>query len=880
MINKLKLYICIKLFALQSKSLLHDDIIYEYIKINEDKKNKKDIHKLYIQLRKLILKDVNRNIDIYNYDEINLILKKQHNYLFNASVLTLQKYYDENIKIIDEFTRAFISIRDGKIVYKYWNNEHDENLIGTANNKIKIHIMEYLMRYIPIDIFMINFIVLNEKCDINQLDGMYSVISMADLMLEKILEKGVAENHLHMGAGFNFLISWQEMTRDIFFDVNRVNYRIYDNENFEKYVLYSSFIRTILSCYINTYKDNNNLAEYIFNLLGENRLFAEQILNNEILECEVSKQMVQEVVKHNGINYDVHGNSKDVVLSIFEIDIDTSGENVFLYKTLEFIKSDYVCDTFKMLFIKYIKMKNYIYSEIVQCNEMNGLEAFKEYYAKASNTTNNKVNYWEELLKYNFQNTYLKKLEGRMSIKTNYEKFRVDVKNILVAYKKVLNESSINQKGITRLGIVFHFIKEKQKEENIKCWKSYDQSRETTASFISYKELQERYNTQLENLLKIREENAYLSEFLLGIDAASGENDTSVCVFAPVFASARDGKTDLFIQHDKKSCERIPQKSLMFTFHAGEDFRHILSGLRKIDEVVEHCKFHNGDRIGHGIALSCDVDFWQKKYLISAIPRFEHLENLLWVWGVFSKQTTNIEVSMYLEKQILKYAKEIYVNMNGITVLMLYEAYIESFKGLKEIFDKNKSYDNHNENDNFNDKIFCIKVCDEHNLMWKTDKLIYSRNCSCFLERMNETIFVEITDNDVEIIKKMQEITVNKLSNKGIVVEMNPTSNIAIGEISDINKHHVFSLQNIENNENLKKVIVNVNTDDPTVFSNNISNEFALLYYSLESKEYSKDEILEWIEKIRLFGMSTSFISDRLSDEQYISYLDKAIEFL
>lgn len=876
MLNKLKLYLCIKLITLQSKSLIENDIIYNYTKLEL---KERDQDKLIKQLRDLVIKDTHRNINIYNYDEIELILRKQHNYLFdfNSNELNENSYYDRCIDIIDDFTKSFISIRDGKIVYKYWAYENDEKLIGTDNDSIKIHIMEYLMRYIASDILIVNFIVMSETCDENQLDGVFSNITMADLLLEKVLEQGVTENHMHMGAGFNFSFSWQQMMNNILLERKSEQYEIFRYENVEKYLAYAGFIRILIAFYISEYDNHkfNDISKYFNENLSEYHYILENIVYNKVIDLEQSKELALKLTKKMGVTVDLN---IDVVFTIFNSKINTTGENLFLFKTLTFIKDKKDCEILKMLFLKYTRIKNYIYTLIVQSNEVSGLTSFKEFYASASNSTYNLITYWETFFKHNFQNPYLRKLEGRMSINPIYDSFKNEIKQILIAYKNILNTNYKNDDVFPKFGIVFHFIKSRDTNIGTMCWKNYDKKRETTHKNIAYKVIQNKYECQLENLLKLRNEIPYLSEFLLGIDAASGENDTPVCVFAPIFASARDAKKDYLFKYDGTASTKIPQKSLMFTFHAGEDFRHILSGLRRIDEVVEHCKFHTGDRIGHGIALSCDAKDWQEKYILAVIPRFEYFENLLWVWGLFSKDySSNVEISMYLEREILKYAKDIYSNLNGINVSMLYDAYKKSFEYFTPKYGKNHSEDTDDVNEK---KIFCMKETEEDNKVWDIDKLLHTRSCACFLERMNEPIFVEVTDINVKIIEDVQKIVSNKLSTQGIVVELNPTSNLAVGEIKNIEKHHAFKLQCVENNNDLKNVIMNVNTDDPTVFSNNISNEFALLYYALISKKYSRDEALDWIDKMRKYGMKTSFIGDMLSDNQYMNYLDETIKLL
>jgi hypothetical protein len=46
------------------------------------------------------------------------------------------------------------------------------------------------------------------------------------------------------------------------------------------------------------------------------------------------------------------------------------------------------------------------------------------------------------------------------------------------------------------------------------------------------------------------------------------------------------------------------------TYHVGEAFRHLLSGLRAIDEVLRFLNPQPGDSISHGIVLGLDPAVW------------------------------------------------------------------------------------------------------------------------------------------------------------------------------------------------------------------------------------------------------------------------------
>jgi adenosine deaminase len=386
--------------------------------------------------------------------------------------------------------------------------------------------------------------------------------------------------------------------------------------------------------------------------------------------------------------------------------------------------------------------------------------------------------------------------------------------------------------------------------------------------------LQQDYQKQMDSLEKLRQDVPYISEFVVGIDAASAENNTPVYVFAPVFNRARDGFRDS-IHFNKLKWSNIRQQSLCFTFHAGEDFRHLLSGIRRIDEVVTYCKFHAGDRIGHGIALGCDIDYWIKQNPMIMIPCGEHLDNLLWVWGVYTKITSgSSEVSIYLENAIYEYAKKIYLNPQGITIPMLYEAYQEEFKEYEyaEAADLTS-----NSAINSNAELFCCRESLNKTMFWTVEKLVKAKNCRCYREAMLAPIFVEVTKVQEIIIRTVRDFTVKKLSARGIVMEVNPSSNIAIGEIEDMTSHPVFRVGQPLNEDEDTRIQLNVNSDDPSVFNTNVVNEIAYLYYARKDQNVSTESALKWADELRLNGINSSFIAGGKGDKEYYRKLKEVV---
>nr|WP_225893758.1 hypothetical protein [Clostridium botulinum] len=122
-----------------------------------------------------------------------------------------------------------------------------------------------------------------------------------------------------------------------------------------------------------------------------------------------------------------------------------------------------------------------------------------------------------------------------------------------------------------------------------------------------------------------------------------------------------------------------------------------------------------------------------------------------------------------------------------------------------------------------------------------------------------------------------------KVGSKGIVVETNPTSNTAIGQIENIFQHYILNLNHhgLKDIEQCNDLMVTINTDDPSVFNTNINNEFAYIFYSLKEKGYNTSQILYWIDQVREVGLNSSFIETRtLNNDKRLEELYEIIEGL
>ncbi|QXM05425.1 hypothetical protein [Crassaminicella indica] len=861
---------------------------------------------------------LNRNQKINNLDEIKLLVQKYYpQEKLNTSSYTKNGFLEFYLNYLTELSKIFLTHRNGNIALKYWEGSSEKDLLGPYKGLHKVVFWNSLNRMFTTDILVILYLLENGMEEEYYLKGYHSNVMVEDLQLQNILSKGVAETHMHMNAGIDFAVTWQELMSVSRKSIKKNREKIINEDKvigkdiqLNIYINAMAITRILLAKYLSDrdnlfqaksqnlicYYEKMNFKDGLSVLDFLKKIYKGENLKNDIIDYELyfedlkAKFNLTETVDDKSKDWEYDFAKKDIIHKI----LCTYGEysiveNIFLFRSLKYIRKHKEDEYFAKIFWQYIRIKNEVFQLKVQTNYIRGLDNFIDYYNRSVESDYKKKELMGLIMSTQFKNTSLQKLEGRITVgsATSVEGIKKSLKEkiiaVLEAYQEISEKLSEQKRKIPDIGLIIHFIKKKDKKMMEKCWVNYKEKEESAQLY--FREMQEEYFRQIQAINELREDIEGLSDYIVGIDAAAIENDTEPWVFAPIYEFARNSDTHKLV-YSKGYHKRI--KNLGFTFHAGEDFRHILTGIRRIDEVIKHFKFHAGDRIGHGIAIGIDPKKWVLDNRITILPRIEHIENLLWIWGLCKDGNFARKIDAhYLEREILMRAEAIYQNMNGITVYNLWKAYQNKFK----IFRISQKYGNAIKNRDINNhtvicnnELFCFYIQSEYAMLWDSDKLTHAQHCKCYLKKMLEPIEIEVKKEDIDMIIEVQKFILSQVSKAGIIIETNPTSNTAIGNIENLFEHYVHhlnqnGLDDVHQIEN--GIIVSINSDDPSVFNTNVSNEFAYTYYALIEKGYAKEDVLKWINKVRKNGMASSFIETRkLTYEQKKEEVEDIIEKL
>lgn len=442
----------------------------------------------------------------------------------------------------------------------------------------------------------------------------------------------------------------------------------------------------------------------------------------------------------------------------------------------------------------------------------------------------------------------LEYLEVRFSPKKTYEDNKRLISQIIDDYKQYSN----NKEKKPTLVIVAHFIK---KQETRKFENDIE-------SIIPNKHyyLRATLKRQADAFLQLIKNYPECREYIKGIDAAANELHASPEVFAPVFRYIRRQHGEAVLYNSELTDQNAQQynTNLYMTYHAGEDFIHIISGIRMVYEAITFLSMPPKSRIGHATALGIPVKRWRNRIGYSLdVKRGEWLDNLILFFSFISKESEFIGISQVVKSQIELYYNEIYNksyedNVPHYTILLL--AY--HMRSLDPLIALNIK-EQYQELNILNDIEYnYAKILNKTHSTAKLDKAALKElekyHSPKYDKANNELISIELDESWDEAIYFMQQELIKLLNKKEIAIETMPSSNVRISFYEHYKEHHIFNwFHPIEKkNKDTETPYLVVSSDDPGIFANNLRSEFIHLYEAALENGATRQETETWITKL------------------------------
>lgn len=424
---------------------------------------------------------------------------------------------------------------------------------------------------------------------------------------------------------------------------------------------------------------------------------------------------------------------------------------------------------------------------------------------------------------------YIRLIEGRFSPKrTVAENYKL-IRRILRGFEKAQKETKGLLEG-TNLVLIAHFIKRPEIESE-------------KEHFVRNYYLRKDLKRKAISLMMLKNGHSKIGDVIKGVDAAASEFDARPEVFAPTFNFLRESG----MNH--------------FTYHVGEDFCHLLSGLRAVYEAIEFLQLQSGDRLGHCTALGILPKFWQDKIgKYCYMSRGEWLDNLVFVWYLIKKGMLDFSQSVIygIERRIAELEVVIYDDVflpHELSEAWLLRRYVP-IEELNSYF-PNYSYESfiHNKvvkkykTDKTKQRIHKLWVKYHEGIKYTSDKkeCLALGRCRC---RYDEVIRIESDEVlGANELQQIQNILLNLLSEKNIIIEALPSSNMRISLYDNLQDYHLKQWLNVDMDGRQQPTVV-LGSDDPGIFMTNIYNEYALAYLHLKLNKYAPSKRIENIKYI------------------------------
>lgn len=708
------------------------------------------------------------------------------------------------------------------------------------------------------------------KVDANAFIGAYSasyssknliqntniVIKHDNDRIYKILNNGICEGHMHLkGSGLTTEISWINFLKSSFQNTSTIYDFIDNTNNFREFKSYGYTKNEILLS-LQKIKIARIILEFSDGMSSKLLNVLKKLLyinNLEDLKSEISSQS-------NILNSVFNRLEKSLNLNKIN---STVLERLFYEKIFRKLIANSL-NTFQLnLFNFYIWGACTFKFELNQDNVGMGFQKFKHYEeVKDTLVDDNDLIYKSVFEKY-YEEGVVKKIEFRIAPKSSSQINKL-IDNLNKINEEVYNQIKKKKAGeklnlsLIEYGLIIHYIKRSDLAQD-PVWDKFGRHSkmiyEINKASHDVSEVLERQANSLRSSLLF---NTSRKKKVVGIDAANTEIGCPPEIFA------------LFFRKHRSISD--PVGGINFTFHVGEEFKALESGIRNIDETIDYFEYRRGDRLGHALALGILTDEYYKKKRYKIVTSLQdYIDNIVWLYGIYSeKNYFNERYILLLTAMYEKYKH--YLFKNYVDFSFTISDYLQSmklrsdnpshYKNSKEVASTKymlrkkefsiNSYEFNNKNPEHETAFLNINARLLHYHYIFSESLISNgRN----------TIEYTVNKEWMELVSGAQKIMKKKIIDKGIIVEANPSSNLKISSIQQFSELPLLAMNSFllreDGNQN---VSITINTDDSAIFQTNLSNEYSLIARSLELEGYQPEKIYSYLEYLRESSCVHNFV--------------------
>jgi hypothetical protein len=296
----------------------------------------------------------------------------------------------------------------------------------------------------------------------------------------------------------------------------------------------------------------------------------------------------------------------------------------------------------------------------------------------------------------------------------------------------------------------------------------------------------------------IRNRPSVLRE-LRGLGVMSWERNGPVWLFEVPFKRLIDASAEVAASHP-----RLELRSIQTALHVGEDFDHLLSGLRQIYEPFEWGLVQRGDRVGHALALGLSLDEWCQRNPWVRMRPWDRILDIGFAYWALDTLKLHLESDCLEQMRIdardalrrvfqgdepaldpLEVARSIWLALPRTPPRMSAHGATTSASGI---------------------------LASAHQLK---ARILDDRACG---RRALELSLPVETKHDLGVLRVVHEAVHNCVAKWQVAIEVNPSSNLLIGGFRSIFEQPTFHTSELP---------ITLNTDDPLTFGTALADEYA-----------------------------------------------------
>lgn len=737
------------------------------------------------------------------------------------------------------------------------------------------------------------------------------------LLVRCLQDKGVSEIHQHIGASMDFKTLWMstlaalaspELEPDSLADPE-VPFK--SSEVFFRWLLAAAITRSLLMEYLISGRKCIPLLDYLLELSdirGQLRHTLEETLvalrygNERMLPGYYPLRNLYQEIHPQG--YDVWKNPPktldeawcvcDPISVRLSLKSPNEGEIKFVRRSLSHLEKgrfDRNPDTmFILLFWQVVRLRNLLYRSVVQRPMTAGLQWFIRF-------SNRLWPLRTPLAKMRSEISYeiatgsaigsLAALEIRCPAKTSSIALAQEICDLTYSWKNVLDKYLLQNGREPEFGIVLLLAKSRDQDERWEHGNPPAFGSETHAEPLpsnnSAIRLGGRYSSYFrDQVRKVRaaaeliHKNPSTLWILRGIDVANDELSIPTWVLVPLYAFLE--RESAFASANVQNATK--PKPLRLTAHVGEDFRHLMEGMRRIFETVHYLLRRSGGRLGHATALGYNPQQWAENTESVMMPVEDRMWDLVFEWRLYTGFHTPFELRVevpqgrvgYLENEIRKLSDFVFECGQEPHTMALIHHTLHSLWSGPEV----NKYQSEIPLNSFDLNLINLNPEFYYNNASVGKLIDQYRKCEKVFRRGQQLVNMVINQSEVAALEAVQDALRRLVSIRGIVVEVNPSSNLLICNLLDLRNHPTLRLFPPEpDKDEPPPVRIALGSDDPITFCTYLMREYSLLYNAALSAGYSENSVAQWLEEVRHTGMYARFTTawPNLQEKKFVDLL-------